>query len=236
MPVPQHSEFLAQQQQAANAFHCGSLSPNFSAGQPMPALDSSNLCFSNIYYPSIVNPFNIPRPNRRKPRKTREKSSKPTPISPSEKPYVCPYDGCEKRFSRSDELNRHTRIHTGYKPFVCTICMRSFSRSDHLTTHIRTHTGEKPFACTVCSRKFARSDERRRHSKVHEKEALRKAEQESQEQQNDSQNNNTRLKSSCKLEDVNTNTNNNNSVYPDILRHLTPTRPMEILESACYIK
>ena len=74
--------------------------------------------------------------------------------------------GCEKRFSRSDELNRHTRIHTGYKPFVCTICMRSFSRSDHLTTHIRTHTGEKPFACTVCSRKFARSDERRRHSKV----------------------------------------------------------------------
>ena len=76
------------------------------------------------------------------------------------------FQGCEKRFSRSDELNRHTRIHTGYKPFVCTICMRSFSRSDHLTTHIRTHTGEKPFACSVCTRKFARSDERRRHSKV----------------------------------------------------------------------
>ncbi|KAJ8403544.1 hypothetical protein AAFF_G00348700 [Aldrovandia affinis] len=68
---------------------------------------------------------------------------------------------------KSDELNRHIRIHTGHKPFQCRICLRSFSRSDHLTTHTRTHTGEKPFSCDVCGRRFARSDERKRHGRVH---------------------------------------------------------------------
>ncbi|KAK9525153.1 hypothetical protein VZT92_017480 [Zoarces viviparus] len=90
-----------------------------------------------------------------------------------EKPYPCSVQGCERRFSRSDELNRHVRIHTGQKPFQCTICARSFSRSDHLTTHTRTHTGEKPFSCDVCGKRFARSDERKRHGRVHVKQQLR---------------------------------------------------------------
>ncbi|XP_068607500.1 early growth response protein 2b [Brachionichthys hirsutus] len=86
-----------------------------------------------------------------------------------EKPFACPMESCERRFSRSDELNRHIRIHTGHKPFQCRICLRSFSRSDHLTTHTRTHTGEKPFSCDVCGKRFARSDERKRHGRVHQK-------------------------------------------------------------------
>ncbi|KAK5893067.1 hypothetical protein CgunFtcFv8_005976 [Champsocephalus gunnari] len=89
------------------------------------------------------------------------------------KPFTCTMHGCERRFSRSDELNRHVRIHTGQKPFTCTICSRSFSRSDHLTTHTRTHTGEKPFSCDVCGKRFARSDERKRHGRVHVKQQLR---------------------------------------------------------------
>ncbi|XP_077400264.1 uncharacterized protein LOC144034938 [Vanacampus margaritifer] len=89
------------------------------------------------------------------------------------KAFPCSVEGCERRFSRSDELNRHVRVHTGQKPFQCGVCARSFSRSDHLTTHTRTHTGEKPFSCDVCGKRFARSDERKRHGRVHVKQQLR---------------------------------------------------------------
>ncbi|XP_030425642.1 E3 SUMO-protein ligase EGR2 [Gopherus evgoodei] len=120
---------------------------------------------------SAYSPHNLPLRPILRPRKYPNRPSK-TPVH--ERPYPCPAEGCDRRFSRSDELTRHIRIHTGHKPFQCRICMRNFSRSDHLTTHIRTHTGEKPFACDFCGRKFARSDERKRHTKIHLRQKERK--------------------------------------------------------------
>ncbi|XP_061084577.1 E3 SUMO-protein ligase EGR2a [Conger conger] len=114
--------------------------------------------------PTVHNPQNLPLRPILRPRKYPNRPCK-TPVH--ERPFSCPAECCDRRFSRSDELTRHIRIHTGHKPFRCRICMRSFSRSDHLTTHIRTHTGEKPFPCDYCGKKFARSDERRRHTKIH---------------------------------------------------------------------
>lgn len=43
------------------------------------------------------------------------------------------------RFSRSDELSRHRRSHSGVKPYQCQVCEKKFARSDHLSKHIKVH-------------------------------------------------------------------------------------------------
>ncbi|CAD5223238.1 unnamed protein product [Bursaphelenchus xylophilus] len=128
--------------------------------------------FSEEYYENVGMPLqdsHSPSGNSPVQSTRRRMSNRPSKTPLQDRPHKCPKPDCDRRFSRSDELTRHIRIHTGQKPFQCRICSRSFSRSDHLTTHVRTHTGEKPFTCDVCGRKFARSDERKRHAKVHSK-------------------------------------------------------------------
>ncbi|KAG8516212.1 Krueppel-like factor 15 [Galemys pyrenaicus] len=44
-----------------------------------------------------------------------------------------------RRFSRSDELSRHRRSHSGVKPYQCPVCEKKFARSDHLSKHIKVH-------------------------------------------------------------------------------------------------
>lgn len=137
---------------------------------PLPTVDT------HLFSSFLQSAFPIVSFNSRAPgaaRAQRGSRRGPARSAPKAKLFSCSVQGCERRFSRSDELNRHVRIHTGQKPFQCAICARSFSRSDHLTTHTRTHTGEKPFSCDVCGKRFARSDERKRHGRVHVKQQLR---------------------------------------------------------------
>ena len=97
---------------------------------------------ANSYPIQPVNPRPINRAGLSILKEKRHDPTKKCKVPPSERPYACPVENCPRRFSRSDELTRHMRTHTGQKPFQCRICMRNFSRSDHLTTHIRTHTGK----------------------------------------------------------------------------------------------
>uniref|UniRef100_A0A8C4Q536 C2H2-type domain-containing protein n=1 Tax=Eptatretus burgeri TaxID=7764 RepID=A0A8C4Q536_EPTBU len=62
---------------------------------------------------------------------------------PLHRPFVCNWLYCGKRFTRSDELQRHLRTHTGEKRFGCPECGKRFMRSDHLSKHQKTHLNKK---------------------------------------------------------------------------------------------
>jgi hypothetical protein len=174
LPVGSPTPFKMQQPNQVPPMKWSGVSENSAFQQPQKF---PSCTVGNNYPIQPINPRPINRAGLSILKEKRNDPTKKTKVPPSERPYACPVENCPRRFSRSDELTRHMRTHTGQKPFQCRICMRNFSRSDHLTTHIRTHTGEKPFACEVCGRRFARSDERRRHMKIHLREQQKREEE-----------------------------------------------------------
>lgn len=108
------------------------------------------------------------------------------------KPFAC--IECDARFSTSDALQLHSRVHNGHRPFVCPECHQQFvvagalsvhirqhrerphkcqqcDKSYHdvstLNAHMRTHTGDKPFLCEECGKRFNQSGHLTVHRRMH---------------------------------------------------------------------
>ncbi|KAI9474326.1 hypothetical protein BDB00DRAFT_860632 [Zychaea mexicana] len=76
-------------------------------------------------------------------RKSRSSSSHSHSSSESRpKLFQCTgFGDCHMVFTRSEHLARHTRKHTGEKPYQCIVpgCTRMFSRWDNMMQHTQTH-------------------------------------------------------------------------------------------------
>uniref|UniRef100_A0A8C9FGJ6 C2H2-type domain-containing protein n=1 Tax=Pavo cristatus TaxID=9049 RepID=A0A8C9FGJ6_PAVCR len=88
-----------------------------------------------------------------------------------EKPHKCTFEGCNKAYSRLENLKTHLRSHTGEKPYVCEHegCNKAFSNaSDRAKHQNRTHSNEKPYICKIpgCTKRYTDPSSLRKHVKT----------------------------------------------------------------------
>ncbi|KNC85992.1 hypothetical protein SARC_01837 [Sphaeroforma arctica JP610] len=86
--------------------------------------------------------------------------------------YLCPWDGCQEKFSSSTNLLAHFRTHTG-EMVTCTVpgCGLGFALESELEQHFRGVHGLELYKCTWdgCSRTFISNQLLTEHLPIHSK-------------------------------------------------------------------
>ena len=79
-----------------------------------------------------------------------------------EEELVCEF--CHVPFVSKSKFERHKRLHTEDKPFLCVYCGESFSHHTELKRHRdEQHMSNKTFKCSSCPKTFSTRAELRGH-------------------------------------------------------------------------
>ncbi|KAG9310898.1 STE like transcription factor-domain-containing protein [Chiua virens] len=102
-------------------------------GAPYTAYEHAG-CGDRLSHTYLPNPDNVTLPSY-----SHGSGSSGTGAPVTSKAYVCPLFCCGRLFKRMEHLKRHVRTHTMERPYQCDRCMKRFSRSDNLSQHLRIH-------------------------------------------------------------------------------------------------
>ncbi|XP_070498204.1 zinc finger protein 595-like [Chironomus tepperi] len=86
-------------------------------------------------------------------------------VHSDDRPYICTFPGCNKRFKAQSVYNHHINTHSDERKFQCPFCPKTFKTSVQLAGHKNTHT--KPFSCQICKRPFSSLYAVKNHMETH---------------------------------------------------------------------
>lgn len=76
---------------------------------------------------------------------------------------------CDKSFTRRAHLSRHSRLHSGERPYGCLICNIFFTRSEPRNQHmIKVHPELRSESCNICGKAYIDENDRIEHTRSHQ--------------------------------------------------------------------
>ncbi|OMJ78438.1 hypothetical protein SteCoe_21763 [Stentor coeruleus] len=83
--------------------------------------------------------------------------------------YCCMANECGRTYTTKLNLKRHILVsHVKSEKFKCDQCQKCFASKQNLTEHKYLHSGEKPYSCSICKELFRHISSLSLHYKRHQ--------------------------------------------------------------------